>query len=47
LVLEEQILRYYLKIISSLFDNVIEITFVITGPWSEPVIEKLDGVKVL
>ena len=35
------------EIISSLFDNVIEITFVITGPWSEPVIEKLDGVKVL
>jgi len=35
------------EIISSLFDNVIEITFVITGPWSEPIIEKLDGVKVL
>ena len=35
------------EIISSLFDNVIEITFVISGPWSEPVIEKLDGVKVL
>jgi len=35
------------EIISSLFDNVIEITFVITGPWSEPVIEKLDGVKIL
>ncbi len=35
------------EIIGSLFDNVIEITFVITGPWSEPVIEKLDGVKVL
>jgi len=35
------------EIISSLFDNVVEVTFVITGPWSEPVIEKLDGVKVL
>ena len=35
------------EIISSLFDNVVEITFVITGPWSEPIIEKLDGVKVL
>ncbi len=35
------------EIINSLFDNVIEITFVITGPWSEPIIEKLDGVKVL
>ena len=35
------------EIISSLFDNIIEITFVITGPWSDPVIEKLDGVKVL
>ena len=29
------------------FDNVIEVTYVITGPWSEPVIEKLDGVIVL
>ncbi len=35
------------EIIGSLFDNVVEITFIITGPWSEPVIEKLDGVKVL
>jgi len=35
------------EVIGSLFDNVVEITFVITGPWSEPVIEKLDGVKVL
>jgi len=35
------------EIINSLFDNVIEITFVITGPWSEPIIKKLDGVKVL
>jgi len=35
------------EIISSLFDNVVEITYVITGPWSEPIIEKLDGVKVL
>jgi uncharacterized protein YhdP len=35
------------EIIGSLFDNVVEVTFVITGPWSEPIIEKLDGVKVL
>jgi len=35
------------EIIGSFFDNVVEVTFVITGPWSEPVIEKLDGVKVL
>ena len=35
------------KIINSLFDNVVEVTFVITGPWSEPIIEKLDGVKLL
>ena len=35
------------EIIGSLFDNVVEVTFVISGPWSEPVIEKLDGVKVL
>jgi len=35
------------EIIGSLLDNVVEVTFVITGPWSEPVIEKLDGVKVL
>jgi len=35
------------EIIGSLFDNVVEITFIITGPWSDPVIEKLDGVKVL
>ena len=35
------------EIIGSLFDNVVEITYVITGPWSEPIIEKLDGVKVL
>jgi len=35
------------EIIGSLFDNVVEITFVITGPWSEPIIEKLDRVKVL
>ena len=38
---------YSLDIINSLFDNVVEVTFVITGPWSEPIIEKLDGVKVL
>jgi len=35
------------EIIGGLFDNVVEITFIITGPWSEPIIEKLDGVKVL
>ena len=35
------------EIIGSLFDNFVEVTFVITGPWSEPIIEKLDGVKVL
>jgi len=35
------------EIIGSFFDNVVEVTFVITGPWSEPVIEKLDGVKIL
>jgi len=35
------------KVISGLLDNVVEITFMISGPWSEPIIEKLDGVKVL
>ena len=35
------------ELIGSLFDNIVEITYVITGPWSEPIIEKLDGVKVL
>jgi len=35
------------KVIGGLFDNVVEITFMISGPWSEPIIEKLDGVKVL
>ena len=35
------------EIIGALFDNVVEVTYVITGPWSEPVIEKLDGVIVL
>ena len=35
------------EIIGSLFDNILEFTYVITGPWSEPVIEKLDGVKAL
>ena len=35
------------EIIGSLFDNIVEITYVITGPWSEPIIEKLDGVKLL
>ncbi|MDB0021313.1 DUF3971 domain-containing protein [Candidatus Pseudothioglobus singularis] len=35
------------KVMSGLLDNTVEITFVISGPWSEPIIEKLDGVKVL
>ena len=35
------------EVMSGLLDNAIEITFVISGPWSEPIIEKLDGVKVL
>jgi len=35
------------EMIGALFDNVVEVTFVITGPWSEPIIEKLDGVKIL
>jgi len=35
------------KVIGELLDNAVEITFLISGPWSEPIIEKLDGVKVL
>ena len=35
------------EVISGLLDNAIEVTFVISGPWSEPIIEQLDGVKVL
>ena len=35
------------EVMSGLLDNAVEITFVISGPWSEPIIEKLDGVKVL
>ena len=35
------------NVIGGLLDNVVEITFLISGPWSEPIIEKLDGVKVL
>ncbi len=35
------------KVMSGLLDNAVEITFIISGPWSEPIIEKLDGVKVL
>ena len=35
------------EVIGGLLDNVVEITFVISGPWSDPIIEKLDGVKVL
>ena len=35
------------EVISGLLDNSIEVTFIISGPWSEPIIEQLDGVKVL
>ena len=35
------------EVMSGLLDNTVEITFVISGPWSEQIIEKLDGVKVL
>ena len=35
------------EVIGGLLENVVEITFMISGPWSEPIIEKLDGVKVL
>ena len=35
------------EVFGELLDNVVEITFVISGPWSDPIIEKLDGVKVL
>ena len=35
------------KVFGGLLDNVVEITFIITGAWSEPIIKKLDGVKVL
>ena len=35
------------EVMSGLLDNTVEITFVISGSWSEPIIEKLDGVKVL
>jgi uncharacterized protein YhdP len=35
------------QVMSGLLDNTVEITFIISGPWSEPIIEKLDGVKVL
>ena len=35
------------EVIGELLDNVVEITYVISGPWSEPIIKKLDGVKVL
>ena len=35
------------EVFGELLDNVVEITFVISGPWSNPIIEKLDGVKVL
>ena len=33
------------KVMGRLLDNAVEITFVISGPWSEKIIEKLDGVK--
>ena len=35
------------RVIGDLLDNVVEITYKISGSWSEPIIEKLDGVKVL
>ena len=35
------------EVMSGLLDNTIEVTFIISGPWSEPVIEQIDGVKVL
>ena len=35
------------EVMSGLLDNAIEVTFIISGPWSEPIIEKLDAVKVL
>ena len=35
------------EVMSGLLDKTVEITFVISGPWSQPIIEKLDGVKVL
>ena len=35
------------EVMSGLLDNTVEVTFIISGPWSEPIIEQLDGVKVL
>ena len=35
------------KVIGEILDNAVEITYMISGPWSDPIIEKLDGVKVL
>ncbi len=35
------------EVMSGLLDNAVEVTFVISGPWSEPIIEQLGGVKVL
>ena len=32
------------EVFGELLDNVVEITFVISGPWSDPIIEKKDGV---
>ena len=35
------------EVMSELLDNAIEVTFIISGPWSEPIIEQIEGVKVL
>jgi len=35
------------EVMSGLLDNAIEVTFIISGPWSEPIIEQIEGVKVL
>ena len=35
------------EVMSGLLDNAIEVTFIISGPWSEPIIKQIEGVKVL
>jgi len=35
------------EIIESFFDEMIELTYEITGPWTEPNIVRLPGVTVL
>ena len=35
------------EVMSGLLDNAIEVTFIISGPWSKPIIEQIEGVKVL